>query len=53
MQFEKDQARALSDACWTKPVAPKQLPTYPDFWYGDPSREVKKSTWGVGKHQIP
>jgi hypothetical protein len=51
-QLEKDQARALRNACWAKLVDPKQLPAYPDFWYGDPPREVKKSTWDVGKHQL-
>ena len=53
MRLEKDQGAALRDACWAKLVDPKQLPAYPDFWYGDPPREVKTSTWDVGKHQLP
>jgi hypothetical protein len=52
IHMEKAQQRALRDACWAKLVHPTQLAAYSDFWYDDPPRKVKSSTWDVGKRQL-
>jgi hypothetical protein len=52
LKLEKADERELIRACWLKLKLPSELPGFPAFWYGDPPRPDKKSSWDLGKHQV-